>query len=71
VVLIKKILLFILSIVFSILLLIGATTSFEREQTSHEEILENLIEYHLNNNREIWDAYYEATYQPDSIVIIK
>ena len=58
--LLKRVLLFCLSIVFIIFYLIGATSSYAKELTSAEEILKDFIEYHSHNDGQLWDTYYET-----------
>ena len=58
--LLKRVLLFCLSIVFIIFYLIGATSSYAKELTSAEEILKDFIEYHSQNEGQLWDTYYET-----------
>ena len=57
--LLKRILLFCLSVVFSVFLLIGATSSYSKEQISAEDILKDFIELRSDINQEV--IYYMHT----------
>lgn len=66
--LIIRILLFLASIVFTIVLLIGATTSYAKEQTSAEKLLDSVIGYYTEDhtyNAVIlgWKFYTDSKYR--------
>ena len=67
-VLLKRILLFCLSVVFSVVLLIGATSSYAKEQTSAEKLLDSVIGYytedHTYNAVNLgWEFYTDSKYR--------
>ena len=66
--LIKRILLFFASIVFIIFLLIGATTSYAKEQTSSEKLLDSVIGYYTEDQTYNavnlgWQFYTDSKYR--------
>ena len=66
--LLKRILLFCLSIVFSVVLLIGATNSYAKKQTSAEKLLDSVIGYYTEDQTYNavnlgWQFYTDSKYR--------